>query len=291
VSGSPTTGQSARRRRLVTVVVAVVGGLAIGAGLTLALTGTGGDGQTSSDDSGPVTTAASAGDDGSAPSGAAAPSPRAAVEGFLAAEIDGELAASFGFLDAATRERFRSSAGWIAAHAEVIPPVTGYEVEGPSPGGESQVVTLVQFEPSLDEVRGLVPERATVTWATSDDGGRWGIDLDRTIIEPLYPSDESAPAGVMAWAEAHQACEPAPTWGGNLQGSPALAEQLCGAKGGVEVGAPSPLTSVDGGPFLAAFGPGAGEWARVVPVTAPVELRAVVAPIGQEWLVIGVLPA
>jgi hypothetical protein len=271
----------------------VVGGLAIGVGLTVAVTGTGGDGQNRSDDSGPVTTAASAGDDGSAPSGAAASSPQAAVEGFLAAEIDGELATSFGFLDAATRERFRSSAGWIAAHADVIPPVTGYEVEGPAPGGESQsqVVTLVQFEPGLDEVRGLVPERATVTWATSADAGRWGVDLDRTIIEPLYPSDESAPAGVMAWAAAHQACEPAPTWGGNLQGSPVLAEQLCGAKGGVEVGTPSSLSSVDGGPFLAAFGPGAGEWARVVPVTAPVVLRAVVAPIGQEWLVIGVLPA
>lgn len=58
----------------------------------------------------------------------------------------------------------------------------------------------------------------------------------------------------------------------------------------MEVGPPLPLDALDAAPFLAAFGPEATSWARVVAVTDPVPLRAVVAPIGQEWLVIGVLP-
>ena len=58
----------------------------------------------------------------------------------------------------------------------------------------------------------------------------------------------------------------------------------------MEVDPPLPLEAIDAAPFLAAFGPEASTWARVVTVTEPVPLRAVVAPIGQEWLVIGVLP-
>ncbi len=291
-----TSTAPSRRRRLATILVAVAGGLALGIGLTVALTGAADD-ETASrpEDPAPVTTPTTK-SEGAESQGAVAATPRAAVEGFLGAEIDGDLAASFDFLSADTRARFGSPAGWVAAHAEILAPITGYEVQevDESSEGDDQVrvVTMVRFKPGLDEVRGLVAERAVVRWAAANGGdGSWGVDLDRTTLEPLHPSDESAPAAVAAWAQAHQACEPAPVWDGNLKGSPALAERLCGAEGRIQVGPPSPLTSVDSGPFLAAFGPGAGDWARVVPVTAPLELRAVVAPIGQEWLVIGVLPA
>lgn len=290
---SPSTGPPPRRRSVAVVVVAVVGGLALGIGLTLAFTGNG-DQASEPVDTVPVTPPVAADDNGTGAATSAA-TPRAAVEGFLGAEIDGDLAASFGFLSAEARSGFGSPAGWVAAHPDILPPVTGYEVrEADEPSGEvdrAQVVTEVRFVPGLDEVRGLVTERATVTWATVTDDGSWSIDLASTTVEPIYLSDESASAAVVTWAEAHQACEPAPTWGGSLRGSPALAERLCGQEGQVEVQPPSPLTSVDSGPFLAAFGPRVGDWARVVAVTAPVELRAVVAPIGQEWLVIGVLPA
>lgn len=290
---SPPTGQPPRRRRAAAIVVAVVGGLALGIGLTLALTKDG-DQASGPVDPVPVTPPAAAQDNGTGP-GTSVATPRAAVEGFLEAEIEGDLAASFGFLSTEARSGFGSPAGWVAAHPDILPPVTGYEIrEADEPSGEvdrAQVVTEVRFVPGLDEVRGLVTERATVTWATVAEDGSWSIDLASTTVEPIYLPDESASAAVVAWAEAHQACEPAPTWGGSLRGSPALAERLCGQEGRVEVQPPSPLTSVDSGPFLAAFGPRVGDWARVVAVTAPVELRAVVAPIGQEWLVIGVLPA
>lgn len=280
---------------MATIAFAVVAGLAVGAGVTLALSERGGDGQPSALDPA-VVTPTTTGDEADAPPGAGAATPVAAVEGFLDAEIDDDLTASFAFLSAEDRAELGSPAGWVAAHADILAPVTGYEVqeadEPAASDGAAEVVASVSFEPGLDEVRGLVAERAEITWATTTDAaGSWGIDLGATTVEPLYPSDEGAPAGVARWAEAHHACGPAPAWDGTLKGSPAVAERLCGAEGPVEVGPPLPLMSVDAGPFLAAFGPGAGEWARVVAVTAPVELRAVVAPIGQNWLVIGVLPA
>ncbi len=275
------------RTRTLALVLATVVGLMLGIGATVALTR--GDNPSAPPleplDPSVSTTAPGT---GPPPPGAAAPSPEAAVEGFLSAEIAGDLASSFAFLDADARSTFGSVAGWTANHAELLAPVRAYEVEEVD---DAEVVTLVTFEPGLDEVMGLVAERTRVTWATSEEGGSWGVDLDASTLEPLHPSDDGAPAAVAAWAEAHQACEPDPrTWEGNLRGSPALAESLCGAPGAVEVGPALPLSAVDAAPFLAAFGPDASTWARVVPVTAPVPLRAVVAPIGQEWLVIGVLP-
>lgn len=274
------------RSRPAVVVLAVACGLAVGIGATIVLTG--------GDDEPPAVAPQEVTDpsipeagDSDAPPGASATSPQAAVEGFLDAEVAEDFEASFGFLDAAARTEFASPSGWIAGHADRVPPIEGYEVE--EVDGD-EVVTLVRFVPGLDQIQGLVTERVRVTWATSDDGGSWGVDLAGSTQEPLYPSDESAPAAVREWAEGHQDCGTPRTWEGNLQGSPTLAERLCGVAGEVEVGPALPLGPVDAGPFLAAFGPEVGEWARVVAVTAPVELRAVVAPIGQEWLVIGVLP-
>jgi hypothetical protein len=274
-----------RRTRPFVVILAVACGLALGIGATVALTG---DDETPAAAPPEVTDlTAPEPDDQEAPPGASATSPQAAVEGFLGAEAAEDFEASFGFLSADARSEFGSPAGWVANHADRVPPVVGFEVEEVD---DDEVVTLVRFEPGLDQIQGLVAERVRVTWATSDEGGSWGVDLVSSTQEPLHPSDDSAPAAVRAWAEGHQDCGTPRTWDGNLQGSPPLAERLCGQEGPVEVGPPLPLGTLDAGPFLAAFGPGVGEWARVVAVTAPVELRAVMAPIGQEWLVIGVLP-
>lgn len=281
-----------RRSRPWLVIVAAACGLALGIGVTVALTGDD-DGQRPADIEEP--SALSETERGPVPPGAEAPGPRAAVEGFLDAEIAQDFTTSFGFLSGAARADYGSPERWVAAHADVLPPVRGYEieqVEEPGDTGErAEVVAMVTFEPSLDQVVGLVPERSRVTWATAGDGGSWGVDIGASTFEPLYPPEDAAPGAVQEWARAHQGCGPAPSWGGNLVGSPALAEGLCGTEGAVEVGAPAPVAEVDAGPVLAAFGPEAADWARVVPVTAPVELRAVVAPLGQQWLVVGVLPA
>jgi hypothetical protein len=275
----------ASRSRPAVVVLAVACGLALGIGATITLSGDDDGSQAVAPELSDPTTPESV--DREAPPGASVSSPEAAVEGFLRAEAAEDFEASFAFLSATARSEFGSPAGWISNHADRVPPVVEFQVEEVD---DDEVVTLVRFEPSLDQIQGLVAERARVTWATSDDGGSWGVDLASSTSEPLHPSDDAAPGAVRAWAEGHQECGTPRTWDGNLQGSPALAERLCGQEGTVEVGPALPLAPVDAGPFLAAFGPDVGEWARVVAVTAPVELRAVVAPIGQEWLVIGVLP-
>jgi hypothetical protein len=52
---------------------------------------------------------------------------------------------------------------------------------------------------------------------------------------------------------------------------------------------PLPETAQDQ-PFLAAFGSAVHDWARVVRLDAPVRMDVVVAPVGERWLVVGVLP-
>jgi hypothetical protein len=40
---------------------------------------------------------------------------------------------------------------------------------------------------------------------------------------------------------------------------------------------------------LAAFGPEASIWARVVRVSGPIDLDVFTAPLGEEWVVVGVV--
>jgi hypothetical protein len=64
---------------------------------------------------------------------------------------------------------------------------------------------------------------------------------------------------------------------------------LCGTEGDVVIGQPLQLDELDAEPFRNLFGADVTTWARVVPVSDPVPMRAVVAPVGNQWLVMGVL--
>jgi hypothetical protein len=216
-----------------------------------------------------------------------ATSPEDAVRGFLTAEQAGDYEASYDFLSDTDRAGFGTAEGWVASHADYVPPVEGFEIEA---ADAQTVVTLVRYTPSLDAVVGLVPAQARVTWAVTE-GQAFGIDLELTTAEALHPSDEGAPAAVLAWAEQRQACAPRPDgqWSGDLLGAPALAEALCAAAGTPAVGVPALLGPAEGAPFSATFGDEVAAWARVVPVDGPVPLRAVVAPLGDDWVVVGVL--
>lgn len=215
-----------------------------------------------------------------------AASPEEAVRGFLTAEQAGDYAASFDFLSDADRGLFGSAAGWVASHADYVPPVEGFEIEGAE---GASVVATVRYTPSLDAVIGLVPAAARVTWAVAD-GEAFGVDLEATTAEAQLPSDERAPAAVLAWAEQRQSCgEPTGEWRGDLLGVPAIADELCDSSGEPTVGAPEFLGPAEGAPFSAAFGDEVSSWARVVTVDGPVPLRAVVAPLDDDWVVIGVL--
>lgn len=290
----PPRVRQAGRGRLLLVALASV---ALGVGLATGIGALRGD-----DTSAPATTGA-AGDaptgnstdvpelTGNAEPGRPASSPEAAVTAFLDAELAGDFEESYLLLSAADRDEFRSPAGWVANHADVLPPLAEYtvaEVTGDGSGGGT-VVTELRLDPRLDTVTGLVPERARATWVTVAEDGGWTVALAESSLEPHHPPDAEAPAAVQAWAESHQACAP----DGEhtlVLGLPALATQLCGADGTVSVGEVAPFTEgFDTNSFLAAYGEPVLEWARVVPVTGPVPLKAVVAPVGRDWLVIGVL--
>lgn len=217
----------------------------------------------------------------------------AAVEGFLAAEALDELTTSYEFLSPESQAEFGGSpAAWVAVHADVIPPVTGFVIGETQSGddGTSTVTSTVGFEPSLDEVIGLVPAQAEVVWSVVRSDGRFGVDIDASVFAPRYVPDDAAADAVADWVAARQRCERAGEWGGTLLGVEGPVRGLCDAEGEFAVGDPQPLGELEATTFTAAFGEDALTWAREVPVTGPVQLRAVVAPVGTEWQVIGALP-
>ncbi|HVM00086.1 MAG TPA: hypothetical protein VM324_12405 [Egibacteraceae bacterium] len=220
-----------------------------------------------------------------------AASPQGAVEAFLEAERARDWETSFLLLSGADRARFRSPAGWVAAHPNALPPVTGYDVQGVAGDGDrAEVMAVTGFEPSLDPFAGLVPARTQATWVVTAEDGGWLVALGDSRFRPLHPAEDAATDTVRDWVAARQDCRSdAALEHHNLLGVPSLADGLCGAGGPVEVGDVERLRAIDAGTLLAAYGESVTDWARTVPVTAPTNLRAVLAPIGQDWVVIAVL--
>ena len=285
------------RRRIPTIVVAVLG---VVAGLLVAVVGsrlladdssrTGAQGAVPRTAAADVKSPADLLPAGPVPAGAGAASPTAAVTGFLDAEARGDYRSSFGFLADADRSMFESPASWVAAHASTIAPVTAYTLGDTSVrDADASVAALVSFKPGLDEVVGLVPTRANVTWvATRGADGAWGVALDSSAIEPIYPSDDGIVPAAQTWLDARRACRTPSNERTGLVGAPALAQPLCGA-GAVDVGAVKPLSDVEATPIATAFGAEARSAARVVRLTGASELGVVLVPIGDQWTVIGVV--
>lgn len=219
-----------------------------------------------------------------------ADSPEQALGGFLTAEHARDLETSYTFLEAEDREAFGSPAGWVAAHADLFGPVTGFTLDGvDDSSGEAVVTARVSYVPGLDPVVGLTPARALVTVVAHREGDGWVLDLDTFQLEPELPSDRQAADAAERFVAAAQDCAP-PT--GTLIGTAGLVDRLCDASGPVEVGPPSLLDDVTiVQPFVATYGPDAQVWMRVVTVERPVPLRVVLGPLGDDWTVIGLVRA
>jgi head-tail adaptor len=217
--------------------------------------------------------------------------PESVVSGFVAAEAAGSYDASYALLRAADREEVGSVEDWRELHADAWPVDSGEVVGTSSEGDQATVEMRMRFHAGIEDAVGLVPARGNARWLAVREDGRWRIAFNDVRIEAVYPEDGAAPGRVADWAKARQACGPAPEYGDGLVGFPALADQLCKREGAVEAGPAGPLEAgPDGDAVVAAFGPEALTWARVVALTEPGGLlRAVVAPIGEEWTVIGVL--
>ncbi|CAN5214012.1 hypothetical protein BH18ACT5_BH18ACT5_01610 [soil metagenome] len=223
------------------------------------------------------------------------PAAVAAVEAFLSAEGAGDFESSFAFLSSNDQDEIGGVAAWVSEHYFLLPVVTGFTVTGE--GLEDDAATLevdLDLEAGLDEIIGLTPARAASTWTVIEEASTWRIRLIESSVHPIYPDDSTAPSAVSGWVEAGATCDPAMAtagqWDGGLLGTPELANEFCSSGGQVAVGEVQFLDdAAESAPFLAAFGPDVGVWARVVEVVDPVRLRAVVAPVGEQWVVIGVL--
>jgi hypothetical protein len=221
---------------------------------------------------------------------APAETPVAAVTAFLDAEVAHDFAGSYGRLSATDRVRAGSHGEWAILHAQ-LPTIRSFTLGETRPApGRTEIGAEVDLQPALDTIVGLVPARAHAVWiAVAEDSG-WRVDFDNSTLAPEYPPEAAASDAASSWVSARTHCRRAPQYHDGLLGARALADDLCGAGGPARVGAASPLHAGNGvEPFVAAFGPEVFSWARVVPVQRPISMSVVLAPIGERWVVIGVL--
>jgi hypothetical protein len=221
----------------------------------------------------------------------AAATPDAALDAFLSAEARHDYATSYGVLSAADRDEIGSRREWGAAHGE-LPAVMSFVLGAVhvADAASAEVEADVTFESTLDETRGLVPARAHAVWvAVAEDGG-WRVAHSQSRLVPQHPDEKGAVSAAEDWVKARRSCDRPVEYEDGLIGATGPVEALCDARGPVRVGAVAPLEP-DAGvePFLAAFGPEVLSWARVVPTISPVPMTVVLAPVADNWLVIGTL--
>ena len=218
----------------------------------------------------------------------AAATPTDAVGSFLRAEADRDFATSYGLLAATNRAAQQSRAGWAAAHAQ-LPVVRDFAIGAVRVAGDrAEVDSTIALKPELDLVVGLVPGSAVATWVARAEDGGWRVDFTESVLTPQWAPEDTAPTAARTWVADRAGCR-APARSA-LFGTGRLADELCATRGSVQVGAPvalEPGESSDS--FLAAYGPDVFTWARVVPVTAPARVGAVLAPLGPRWRVIGLV--
>jgi len=220
------------------------------------------------------------------PLSAAAATPQEAVTGLLNALVAADPERSYSSLSAEDRAASGPYATW-KDRLLTLPRVLDFQVTAVGP---DSVTTDVVFEPRLDEVAGFVPPRARATWATVEEDGGHRVAYADSTSEPVLPADTAATQAAQRWVTEQQGCREAPVYGGNLLGQPTLADTLCGTAGTFRAGAAQGLDGFrDPTPVLNAFGADASTFVRVVPVDGPLPLQVALAPLGEDWEVIGVI--
>lgn len=213
-----------------------------------------------------------------------------AVASFLSAEVARDFAASFALLTPNVQERLGDRPErWRAEHRD-LPVITGYQILRVEPGDAPEVHTVLALDSRLDLVQGLVPARAEAVWAVEETPQGYRVDFDASVLRPLYPDDAPARDVALEWARRLQAGEDATDLQGvqRLYGPARLRAVTAEATGDFDAGAPVTLPP-DGGSsdLVAAFGADVVGWARAVPLGGAAEVTVVLAPIDDEWRVIG----
>jgi hypothetical protein len=220
--------------------------------------------------------------------------PASALATFLDAEQRDDFERSYALLVAEDQEQFPSRARWEDAH-HGLPEVTSFGPVEQAEASDASVTFRVDLalQPRLDETIGVVAASATGSFVARQVGpDDWRIAFSESSLIPHYPDDSGAREAAVTWANARQRCERSTEWEGGLLGdaAEAHAESLCHTTAAVRAGEPVSLDRASGTePVLAAFGPEASIWARVVRVSGPIDLDVVTAPLGEEWVVVGVI--
>ncbi len=230
--------------------------------------------------------------------GSEPPDARAALALMLQSMVEGKPELAYGILDSISVQRFPSLSSWVAAQADGGLPMA-YEIGPGRQQGEDAVdfEVLASHEPSLDPFRGLVPSRSQSVWHVQREQGRWRVGAEPLSQVAILPPDATAPEVVRVWVSRLAVCDQAGAAafqvGNHLYGPTALADSPCETRGSWTVEQPVSLDNApDPKAFLAAFGPDARSWARLVPVRGPgVRFFAAVAPLGEAWRVMGVAVA
>jgi hypothetical protein len=291
------------RRRLLRVVGVGLVGIAVGIGATLAAHGLGGGPDRAASvqrldlPAGDAAPAAQAPGEATASAPVRAGSARAAVQRFLEAGADGELAVAYGLLDRAGRTRYPSLARFERAQADQAP-VTAVKVGRERKTGEAraEVRVTLAHPPAIDPFAGLVPARTVELWRASRQDGRWRVAADPVSVRADLPGDERAPEAVTAWVQRLLGCDRQGAArlqvGPELYGPADLAERPCQERGRWTVAAPEGFdAAVEPEAYVAAFGAEVGSWARLVPVKGPrTRFGVVVGPLGDAWRVLGTDP-
>jgi hypothetical protein len=229
-----------------------------------------------------------------APQPAPASSLHEALRDLLSAEQRGDHAGSFVLLSDEARATYKDVHRWRDRRTE-LPTVAGYELAGKGPVADS-LVAVVDHTAALDPFRGLSAARDRETWVGRQEHGGWVLDADPQT-ELLLPADSRAPTSAVAWAQAEQACDTAGAAAHQavdpLLGMATAPAELCGHHVTFSAGPPRPVAgTLAAQDLIAQYTSDSLAWARVVTVTgADRPFEAVLAPIGDEWQVVGVYAA
>ena len=222
-------------------------------------------------------------------------SPGAALEAFLGAERDGETARSYRLLTAVDQQDVGSAAAWAAGVADRARPVAFGVVAWRSTVDGNDVTADVTRQPSLDPFAGFVSERAMQVWRVVQEAGSWRVQAAPLSEEPVLPPVAAAVDTAVRWAQASASCDrtaAVPMQAvADLSGPADLLTAPCREHGSwAAAGAPTTLDRApDVQALVEAYGPDVGSWARLVPVRGlQTHFFAAVAPLGEDWRVIGV---
>lgn len=220
----------------------------------------------------------------------AAPTPTDAVSRYIDAEIEANSVASYGELSASDRAAFDFE-DWESGQDE-RPPYVSFTILEAS--GETVVVDA-QLTPAINEVVGVIPGRAEVTFEVIAEDGGYRVSLNDTAMQPRFPDRQLAAPVAQSWVTAVQACKSdersALEYDGSLLGTLGLTESLCGIAG--TIGTPQSGTYddlTDPSIMLSAFGSDAADWTEVATftgLTGVEKLQVILAPLGDQWVVVG----